>query len=154
MGLQNRDKVHEIEFLGLMAFVARERHRIAGDMSMRSRFTHHDLAMAYAFQQQQQYAARPQHKKTPSSYQVSEMPDLVEGVRKSFTDSPLSYYQPASMKNQYPPPELEELAAPPESQKTEQEKLQQQQQSLGIMNVHIFSNIQRACHLTTMVNLE
>ena len=103
MELGSRDRIHEIEFLSLMAFIARESLRAHQDMSMSSRFTHHDLAMAYAYQHQKAYAYQYQNAKiqqqqiqVPSDYHVPRQPDLVEGVRKSFTDSPLSYYHPGN----------------------------------------------------------
>ena len=53
-GLDDREEVHEIEFLGLYAFVARERERLrmATDPRGKSIFTRNDLEMAYAFRQQ------------------------------------------------------------------------------------------------------
>ncbi len=93
MELHSRDRIHEMEFLSLMAFVARESLRVTHDYRT-AKFTKHDLAMAYAFQHQK---SKGQYK-APSSYHLSKLPneqtDLVKGVHKSFTDSPLSQYQP------------------------------------------------------------
>lgn len=101
MQLERREKIHEIEFLSLLAFIARESLRVAQDMTMNSRFTQHDLAMAYAYQRQ---LVKPRTQ-VPSSYQLSHLPahsDLVQGVRKSFTDSPLSHYDhPVSTTNDH-----------------------------------------------------
>ena len=93
MGIDTREKVHQIEFLSLVAFVARERQRVSHDMITQSKFTHNDLAMAYAFQRQY---GEPQ-RKVPSSYHITK-PPMMDGIRKSFTDSPLSQYQPAIMR--------------------------------------------------------
>ena len=52
MGLDKRDKVHEIEFLSILAFIARERQRIKLESLPNSKFSHNDLQIAYAFQSQ------------------------------------------------------------------------------------------------------
>ena len=49
-GLDERDEVHEIEFLALLAFVARERQRLKSSTDPKNKFTRVDLQMAYAFQ--------------------------------------------------------------------------------------------------------
>ena len=59
-GLNERDEVHEIEFLSLLAFVARERQRLKMSTNPHTKFTPSDLEMAYAFRQQFQGAARAQ----------------------------------------------------------------------------------------------
>ena len=53
-GLDDREEVHEIEFLSLFAFISRERERIQTTMDPRGKpvFTRNDLEMAYAFRQQ------------------------------------------------------------------------------------------------------
>jgi hypothetical protein len=53
-GLDERAEVHEIEFLGLCAFLARERERLRVTANPRagSIFTRNDLEMAYAYRQQ------------------------------------------------------------------------------------------------------
>lgn len=53
-GLDDREEVHEIEFLSLFAFISRERERIQTTMDPRAKpvFTRNDLEMAYAFRQQ------------------------------------------------------------------------------------------------------
>ena len=53
-GLEERGEIHEIEFLGLYAFLARERERLHVTNNPRSSslFTRNDLEMAYAFHQQ------------------------------------------------------------------------------------------------------
>lgn len=52
MGLDMREKVHEIEFLSILAFIARERQRIKLESLPNSKFSHNDLQIAYAFQNQ------------------------------------------------------------------------------------------------------
>ncbi len=44
--------MHKIEFLALLAFVARERQRLRTSSNPHTRFTRSDLEMAYAFRQQ------------------------------------------------------------------------------------------------------
>ena len=53
-GLDERAEVHEIEFLSLFAFLARERERLRLTANPRagSVFTRNDLEMAYAYRQQ------------------------------------------------------------------------------------------------------
>lgn len=51
-GLDHRNEVHEIEFLSLLAFVARERQRLRTNTNPNTKFTRSDLEMAYAFKQQ------------------------------------------------------------------------------------------------------
>lgn len=51
-GIEQRDEVHEIEFLSLLAFIARERERLRGSTNPNAKFTRSDLEMAYAFQRQ------------------------------------------------------------------------------------------------------
>jgi len=49
MGLRDRDKVHEVEYLSLIAFVAREKNLLAPAKSVsKSDFTTRDLAVVYA----------------------------------------------------------------------------------------------------------
>lgn len=49
MGLKDRDKVHEVEFLSLIAFVTREKHLLGPTKSAtKSDFTTRDLAVVYA----------------------------------------------------------------------------------------------------------
>ncbi len=48
-GLDERDEVHEIEFLALLAFLARERQRLKSSNDPNNKFTGADLQMAYAF---------------------------------------------------------------------------------------------------------
>ena len=50
MGLELRDHVHEIEFLSVVAFVAREIQMALPSKSPYTRFTQQDLEMAYTFQ--------------------------------------------------------------------------------------------------------
>ena len=52
-GLDDREEIHEIEFLGLLAFVTRERERLRASVNPRASgvFTRNDLEMAYAFRQ-------------------------------------------------------------------------------------------------------
>lgn len=57
-GLDKRDEVHEIEFLSLLAFVARERQRLRTSTNPHTKFTPSDLEIAYAFRQQFQGAAQ------------------------------------------------------------------------------------------------
>lgn len=49
MGLRDRDKVHEVEYLSLIAFVTREKHLLGSTKSAsKSGFTTRDLAVVYA----------------------------------------------------------------------------------------------------------
>ena len=49
MGLKDRDKVHEVEYLSLIAFVTREKHLLGPTKSAsKSDFTTRDLAVVYA----------------------------------------------------------------------------------------------------------
>lgn len=49
MGLRDRDKVHEVEYLSLVAFVAREKNLLGPTKSAsKSDFTTRDLAVVYA----------------------------------------------------------------------------------------------------------
>ena len=50
MGLKDRDKVHEVEYLSLIAFVTREKHLLGPtkSTSKSSDFTTRDLAVVYA----------------------------------------------------------------------------------------------------------
>ena len=110
MGLIDREKVHHIEFLALLAFIARERQRIARDMrpNKKSKFTANDLDMAYAFQQQFPPAvggggavgagqvAKP--RKQVSIKPPQKPPAQISDMTRSFTDTPLSSYQPTSLK--------------------------------------------------------
>ena len=58
--MDKRDEVHEVEFLSLLAFVARERQRLKTSTNPHTKFTPSDLEMAYAFRQQFQQAALTQ----------------------------------------------------------------------------------------------
>lgn len=94
MGISSRDKIHHVEFLALLAFIARERQRLNHDLIPNSKFTHSDLEMAYAFQRQfgKQYK---QH--VPAVIQPPPLYKQEQLMTKSFTDSPLSQYQPTSL---------------------------------------------------------
>ena len=105
MGLKTRDKIHHVEFLALLAFIARERQRLNKDLLPSSKFTHSDLEMAYAFQRQ--FGAQ-QHKQPVRNHVVTTVPTHDHykipqqhggtNMTKSFTvDSPLSQYQPTSL---------------------------------------------------------
>ena len=49
MGLKDRDKAHEVEYLSLIAFVTREKHLLGPTKSAsKSDFTTRDLAVVYA----------------------------------------------------------------------------------------------------------
>lgn len=107
MELDRRNSVHEIEFISLMAFITRESLRILQDMRMSSRFTHHDLAMAYAYKHQQvkshvQSKSNDHLSHSQRPVRVSKDLELLEGVQKSFTDSPLSHYNPAGTEGVSP----------------------------------------------------
>lgn len=56
-GLDHRDEVHELEFLGLLAFVAREAIGLRGISSTKAgkKFSPGDLEMAYAFHSKQNH---------------------------------------------------------------------------------------------------
>ena len=95
MGLIERDKVHHVEFLALLAFIARERQRLTRDMIPSSKFTHNDLAMAYAFQKQ--FGLQPSTTMPLRGAVYKPHPPSGSNITKSFTDSPLSHYQPASI---------------------------------------------------------
>ena len=63
-GINERSKIHQIEFLALMAFITRESMRLRGANNPQSKFTRNDLDMAYAFRNQfsgnpQQQAKKP-----------------------------------------------------------------------------------------------
>ena len=96
MELGSRDKVHEIEFLSLLAFVARESLRVAQDMTLNSRFTQHDLALAYAYQKQR---ANSQFRHSPSSDQMSS--SMQVRMISTHLDAPLAHYNPDSTKDVY-----------------------------------------------------
>ena len=95
MGLIERDKIHHIEFLALLAFIARERQRLTRDMIPNSKFTPSDLAMAYAFQKQ--FGSQPSTTMPLRGAVYKPRPPSGSNITKSFTDSPLSHYQPASI---------------------------------------------------------
>lgn len=69
-GLNERDEVHEIEFLSLLAFVARERQRLRTSTNPNTKFTPSDLEMAYAFRQQFQGAAQQVQRSRPMGGQL------------------------------------------------------------------------------------
>lgn len=48
-GIEDRDEVHELEFLSLLAFLAREAISLKGGVSKAKKFSPGDLQMAYAF---------------------------------------------------------------------------------------------------------
>ena len=50
MGIELRDHVHEIEFLAIVAFVAREVQMSIPSRNPYTQFTPQDLEMAFAFQ--------------------------------------------------------------------------------------------------------
>ena len=50
--------MHEVEFLSLLAFIARERQRLKVNTNPNTKFTQSDLEMAYAFRQQFQGSQR------------------------------------------------------------------------------------------------
>jgi hypothetical protein len=92
-GLDDRDEVHEIEFLGLFAFVARERERLRTSVNPRARgiFTRNDLEMAYAFRQQM----GAQKRGGPTNQQSGVGAQLASPKRQSY-DQRASYYIPKS----------------------------------------------------------
>lgn len=101
MGLDKRDKVHEIEFLALLAFIARERQRLTREVIPRSHFTHNDLAMAYAFQHR---FGPPPPGGLLTPFQQSSVRQLDQSfpppnimVQRSTSDSPLAHYQPTAI---------------------------------------------------------
>ena len=70
-GLDEREEVHEIEFLALLAFVARERQRLRSSTNPKNKFTGADLQMAYAFRnhfgtQRQAPSSNPQQGPMPA----------------------------------------------------------------------------------------
>ena len=67
--MDERDEVHEIEFLSLLAFVARERQRLKMSTNPHTKFTPSDLEMAYAFRHQFQGAAQV-HRSRPIGAQL------------------------------------------------------------------------------------
>ena len=95
MGVVERDKVHHIEFLALLAFIARERQRLTRDKLPNSKFTHNDLAMAYAFQKQ--FGSEPSTTMPQRGAVYKPRPPSGSNITRSFTDSPLSHYQPVSI---------------------------------------------------------
>ena len=105
MGLNDREKVHHIEFLALLAFISRERQRIARDMrpNKKSKFTANDLDMAYAFQQQFPPVgggaiAAGQVAKPRKHVSIKPPQKQMGDLTRSYTDTPLSSYQPTSLK--------------------------------------------------------
>lgn len=109
MGLDKRDQVHEVEFLAILAFIARERQRMKLESLPNSKFSHNDLQMAYAFQSQfgippeaRQMAPTRDQQQFPSPLGISRDSsfDVPFGLRRSFSDSPLQYYQPVSIGQQ------------------------------------------------------
>ncbi|XP_019849038.1 PREDICTED: uncharacterized protein LOC109580393 [Amphimedon queenslandica] len=104
MGLNDREKVHHIEFLALLAFISRERQRIARDIrsSKKSKFTANDLDMAYAFQQQFPPVggaiAAGQVAKPRKQVSIKPPQKQIGDLTRSYTDTPLSSYQPTAVK--------------------------------------------------------
>ena len=107
MELNKREKVHAIEFLALLAFIARERQRLTREVVARAQFTHNDLAMAYAFQSRfgppqpgglLKPFQPPSHNPSGQQQQrqsFSPPPSVM--VPRSMSDSPLGHYQPTTI---------------------------------------------------------
>lgn len=108
MGLDKRDKVHAIEFLALLAFIARERQRLTREVVPRAQFTHNDLAMAYAFQNQ--FGPPPPGGLLKPFHQSLSHMSMGQQLDQSFpppttmvprstsaTESPLAHYQPSAV---------------------------------------------------------
>lgn len=72
MGIELRDHVHEIEFLALVAFVAREVQMAVPSKNPYTRFTPQDLEMAFAFQ---------------VKYGVGNVSDQVKGLKQDKGDT-------------------------------------------------------------------
>ena len=72
-GLNDREDVHQIEFLALLAFVARERQRLRTTTNPGTKFTRSDLEMAYAFKNQ--FISRPAARMPPTPLQRASMVD-------------------------------------------------------------------------------
>ena len=107
MGMDTREKVHEIEFLSILAFIARERQRIKLESLPNSKFSHNDLQIAYAFQnqfgvsrearQRDQVDAGADQRLVPSLVAISPDSSFNTPLRlqQSFLDNPLQSCQPA-----------------------------------------------------------
>jgi hypothetical protein len=99
MGITSRDKIHHVEYLGLLAFIARERQR--STQGHRSQHDDSDQEMTYAFQKQLRYKSESVHTKlgssqnTPINIQQSILSQ--DELPRSPTDiNPLSRYRPLS----------------------------------------------------------
>ena len=91
--MDERDEVHEIEFLGLYAFIARERERLRTSANPRAKgvFTRNDLEMAYAFRHQM--GAQKHGRQTNQQSSAIAQPD---SSKQQGYDQRTSYYIPKS----------------------------------------------------------
>ena len=153
MGLNDREKIHHIEFLALLAFISRERQRLAQDQKRNKKFTAKDFEMAYAFKQQftaegagggggarggargQRPPVQRQVLMKPHPHQQPPQLQMVDMTR-SFTDTPLSRYQPTALKQKpfkgltpgiIPSPSTEFTQAPQQPNNDNEEILEQEE---------------------------
>ena len=101
-GLDEREEVHEVEFLALLAFVARERQRLRTNTNPHTKFTPSDLEMAYAFRHQFQGAAQAQRSRpipvVHDQYQSPQHTSPAYSMSPPFlSNSPPSYQLSTSM---------------------------------------------------------
>ena len=103
-GLDERKEVHEVEFLALLAFIARERQRLRTSTNPRTKFTQSDLEMAYAFRQQFQGAAQAQRhgRHTESQFQPPQHVSPTHSLPPQFHGGapPPNYQMPTSTSMQ------------------------------------------------------
>ena len=102
-GLDERDEVHEVEFLALLAFAARERQRLRMRTNPHTKFTASDLEMAYAFRQQFQGEVQAQrryeHHHTDLQFQTPQHTSPTHSMSPQF-HSPSQYQVPMNTSMQ------------------------------------------------------
>ena len=97
--MDDREEVHEIEFLSLLAFIARERERLRTTAKPRTRgFTRNDLEMAYAFRQQMSGAKQEEgrHSNKRSSGEHDNQQAGLLGMQQQITSNRQPYEQRSS----------------------------------------------------------
>ena len=105
-GLDERDEVHEVEFLALLAFVARERQRLRTNTNPHTKFTASDLEMAYAFRQQFQGEVQAQrrygHHHAEAQFQTPQHTSPTHSMSPQFHSgvSPSQYHVPMTTSMQ------------------------------------------------------
>ena len=115
-GLDKREEVHELEFLSLFAFVARERERLRTTANLRKGgvFTRNDLEMAYAFRQQMTGPKQGDgnHSNQPRAPRLG-VQQQMSPSRQSY-DQRASYYIPKSQTEDGFANRLSSLSPPPQ----------------------------------------